>query len=101
MAPFVLGPDTNLAFYYRASKLAYQGQTLVLAGGNINGAPRDIRRYDMLLVGYSSPGAMLAVYGDHMKAGSTQSDQDRRLVEATAIRNNANMLPAAWHFCVA
>ena len=101
MAPFIAGPDTNLAFYYRAGKVQFLGQTLVLAGGNTNGAPRDIRRYDVRLVGYTSGGATLALYGDHMKAGSTQSDQDRRLIEATAIRANANALPAGWQFLLA
>jgi hypothetical protein len=98
LAPFILGPDTNLAFYYRTGKLAFLGQTLVLAGGNVNGAARDIRRYDLRPVGYASAGATLAVYGDHMKAGSTADDQSRRQMECTAIRNDSNALPAGWQF---
>jgi endonuclease/exonuclease/phosphatase family metal-dependent hydrolase len=101
MADFVPGPDTNLAFYYRAARLSYLSQTLVLAGGNTAGAPRDIRRYDVRLIGYTSGGATLAIYGDHMKSGATSDDQSRRLVEATAIRTNTNALPAAWQFVVA
>jgi hypothetical protein len=102
LAPWFSSPDTSLAFYYRTSKVVFLGQTLVLAGGDINGAPRDIRRYDVRPAGYSTTGSTLAVYADHMKAGSSccevGSDQARRLVEAAAIRGNANNLPAGWHF---
>ena len=98
LAPFVTGPDTSLAFYYRNSKVTYLSQVLVLPGGNTDGAPRDIRRYDVRLSGYTSAGSSLAIYGDHMKAGSTTTDQDRRLVEANAIRANSNTLAAGWHF---
>jgi hypothetical protein len=101
MATFVNGPDTDMVFCYRTSKVQFLGQTLVLAGGNTAGAPRDIRRYDVRLVGYTSAGATLALYSDHMKAGSTATDKDRRLIEATAIRENANGLPAGWQFAVA
>lgn len=104
-AQFFNGPDTDLVFCYRTSKVQFLGQTLVLAGGNINGAPRDIRRYDVRLVGYASPGASLAIYADHMKSGSgccgTGTDQARRLIEATAIRDDANALPAGWQIIVA
>jgi len=98
LAPFVISPDTSLGFYYRTSKVTFLSQTLVLAGGNINGAPRDIRRYDVRLSGYTSVGSSLAIYGDHMKAGDTATDQARRLIEATAIRTDSNNLPLGWHF---
>ncbi len=55
----------------------------------------------MRLVGYSSLGASLAIYGDHMKSSSTSTDQARRLVEATAIRNDSNALPVGWQIIVA
>jgi hypothetical protein len=100
MAPFISGPDSNLVFYYRVAKIQFLGQTLILPGGNVNGAPRDIRRYDVRLVGYTSAGATVAMYGDHMKSGATQDDQDRRLVEATAIRTDSNTLPTGWQFLV-
>ena len=100
-ATFITGPDTNLVFNYRTSKVQFLGQTLVLAGGDINGAPRDIRRYDIRLAGYSSAGATLSIYGDHMKSGSTAADQARRLIEATAIRNDADARPAGWQIIVA
>lgn len=100
LAPFVQGPDTSLAFYYRTSRVTFLGQTLVAPGGDPSGIPRDIRRYDVRLVGYTSVGATLAIYGDHMKSGSTSTDQSRRLLEATAIRNNSNTLPAGWQFII-
>src|ERR1041384_3403068 len=62
LAPWFVSPDTSLAFYYRPSKVGYVNQTLVLAGGDISGAPRDIRRYDVHPVGYSDAGSMLAIY---------------------------------------
>ncbi len=107
LAPYTQGPDTNIAFCYRAGatgKVTFLGKTLIAAGGNSTGAARDIWRYDLRLAGYSSTGASLAIYGDHFKAGSStgspSDDQERRLVEATAIRNDANTLPAGWQIIV-
>ncbi len=99
-APFVDGNDTDNAFFYRSSKVEYLGTTVVILGGNDPLPPRDVLRYDVRPVGYTADTTVIACYGSHMKAGSTANDQQRRLVEATAIRNNANALPAGWNFLI-
>jgi hypothetical protein len=97
-APFVNGPDTNNAFFYRTSKVELLGVTTVSTGGSPPDHPRNVERYDIRLIGYQSDQAVLACYSSHMKAGSTQDDMDRRFVEAAAIRADAQALPADWHF---
>lgn len=101
-APFVDGPDSDSVFVYRQSKVQYLGMTIVSNGGtNQNQPPRNTYRYDIRPVGYSGPGATIAIYVPHMKAGNTSTDQNRRLIEAQRIRANAESLPSGWNFVVA
>ena len=100
-APFLNGPDTDNAFFYRTSKIVFLGVTTVSRGGSSPNHPRNVERYDVRLAGYQSDGAVLACYSSHMKAGSSDNDQARRLVEARAIRDDAETLPALWHFLLA
>jgi hypothetical protein len=97
-APFVNGPDTDSAFFYRTSRVDYLGMTIVAVGGAAPNHPRNIQRYDVRLVGYDAPEATIACYSAHMKAGSASTDQARRLVEAQRIRDDAETLPAGWNF---
>ncbi len=97
-APFVNGPDTDSAFFYRTSRVTYLGMTVVAVGGTAPNHPRNIQRYDVRLQGYGAPETTIACYSTHMKAGSASSDQSRRLVEAQRIRDDAETLPAGWHF---
>lgn len=88
--PFTNGPDTDSAVFYRNDKMQYLSRTLVIAGGNVNGAPRDIYRTDLKLLGYASNAAIVSCYPVHFKSGSASADQNRRQIEATAIRNDVN-----------
>lgn len=105
-APFVDGPDTDSALFYRTSKTALavelspNGVTVVAVGGTAPNHPRNIMRYDLVLAGGTSEEARLAIYSTHMKAGSTATDQARRLVEAERIRADAGSLPEGWHFLI-
>ncbi|HPM24139.1 MAG TPA: hypothetical protein PLP66_09545 [Phycisphaerae bacterium] len=99
-ATFVDGPDTDSAFVYRTSKLTLLGVTVVATGGVSPNHPRNIMRYDVRLQGYAGPGATLACYSTHMKAGTTSEDQARRLLEAQRIRDDAEALDPAWSFVV-
>lgn len=92
-APFVDGPDTDSAFVYRTSLFQLLATVVVAVGGNAPNHPRNIMRYDIRLLDYSSDGGTLSLYSSHMKAGTTQSDFDRRLLEAQRIRTNAATLP--------
>lgn len=98
-APFIDGADTESVLLYRTSKVDYLGTTVVSVGSSSStNHPRNIYRYDLRLKGYSSEGATFSYYSTHMKAGSTQTDMDRRLVEAQKIRDNAETLPPARQF---
>lgn len=98
-APFVDGADTETVFFYRTSKVQFLGMTTVAIGSSAtNNQPRNTYRYDVRPAGYSGSTATIAMYGAHMKAGSTASDVARRLVECTRIRDNAESLNDDWHF---
>jgi hypothetical protein len=110
-APFIDGPDSDTAFFYRTSKIQFvQAVTISLVNGSTSLPPRNTNRYDIRLVGYgTTPATSLACYGTHMKAGSATGDQSRRLLEANKIRDNANgidtngagtKLPEGWNFLI-
>ncbi|MFG0282835.1 MAG: GC-type dockerin domain-anchored protein [Phycisphaerales bacterium JB039] len=89
------------AVLYRTTRMAFLEVTLVAAGGASPRPPRDIVRWDLRLVGYQADAATVAIYNTHMKAGTGADDQLRRLVEARAIRDNAETLPDGWTFLLA
>lgn len=98
-ATFVEGSDTNTGFFFRTSKVQLLGQTIVHTGGNTPEVPRTIVRYDVSPKGFSPGSApVLAIYGSHMKSGTTADDKARRLLEAQYIRGNAELLNPAWSF---
>jgi endonuclease/exonuclease/phosphatase family metal-dependent hydrolase len=100
--PFISSPDGNThAFFYRTSKVQLLDATVVSQGGPSPQHPRHLQRYDIRPAGYAAPAATLACYASHMKAGSASADQQRRLVEAQAIRGDAEILPEGWHFLLA
>ncbi|HLO39816.1 MAG TPA: endonuclease/exonuclease/phosphatase family protein [Phycisphaerales bacterium] len=110
---FVDGPDTDVAVLYRTSKIrpvnppaqgdpdGYPNPITVVTGGNSNGAPRNVYRFDVQLQGYNAASTVVSLYPVHMKAGDASSDQSRRLAEATLIRANIATLPAGWHSVIA
>ncbi len=97
-APFVNGPDTDQVLLYRASKVQVVGSGIIAAGGPAPNHPRHVMRYDIRPIKYTGAAATLACYCSHMKSGSLQSDQERRLVEAQRIRDDAETLNPAWGF---
>lgn len=103
-AAFVDGPDTDSAFFYRTSvvqmahELSPNGVTVVATGGVSPNQPRNIMRYDVRLAAGTSAETRLAIYSTHMKSGSDSNDKARRLLEAQRIRDDAETLPAGWHF---
>jgi hypothetical protein len=99
-APFVNGPDTDTAFFYRTSRVSLIGTTVVSVGGGAPIQPRNIMRYDVQVNGYAGNSAVVACYGTHMKSGSSSDDQARRLVEAIKVRDDAELLVPAWHFLI-
>lgn len=100
-APFVDGPDTDVGFFYRTSKVTYINTVIVSDGGTSPEPPRNTYRHMFRPVGISGNGATIAAYNVHMKSGSTTSDQSRRLLEAQRIRTDAEGLAAGTNFLVA
>lgn len=96
-APFIDGPDTERALFYRTSRVRFLRVTTIATGGTAPNQPRNTYRYDVQPIGYDAPGATMAIYAVHMKAGSTSGDLARRLVESQRIRDNAETLDPAWH----
>ncbi len=110
-APFIDGPDSESVLVYRTSK-AQLIATVVVALGSSDGEnqPRNTYRYDIRPVGYNAPAATVGIYNVHLKAGSASSDNARRLIETTRIRDNAagintngpnTALPAGYAFMIA
>lgn len=85
-APFTNGPDTDSAFFYRSDRVVLVGSQIIVQGGNSPLPPRDVKRYDVVLLGYSAIAPKLAIYSTHMKAGTATGDLSRRLAEAMALR---------------
>jgi hypothetical protein len=98
-APFVNGPDTDNAFFYRTSKVDFVQATVVAMGGTSPNHPRDVNRYDVRMQGYDGLAAALSIYSTHMKAGTSGTDMARRELEARRIRDDAEML--SWSFVLA
>jgi len=86
--------------------LVYNTQTVSLidelAFGTANGSnqARQTLRYQLRPVGYDAS-ADFYVYNDHYKAGTSSSDQARRLIEAQSVRNNADALGDGVHIIYA
>ncbi|MEO1009453.1 MAG: GC-type dockerin domain-anchored protein [Planctomycetota bacterium] len=99
LAEFIDGPGSiDTAVYYRASKIESAEAVLVSPGGGSPDHPRNLVRHELKLVGYDAPETALFVYNTHMKAGSSSSDESRRLDEAIAFRTDAQRLPEGTHF---
>lgn len=78
---------------YNAASVSLQQQNTLGTVSSSN-QPRATLRYRFRPVGYGADADFVA-YNSHMKAGSSGSDENRRGIEATNIRNNANALANA------
>ncbi|MFQ3548994.1 MAG: hypothetical protein SNJ70_04525 [Armatimonadota bacterium] len=98
-APFINGPDTDSAFFYRTSFFDLINYIVVQNGGPNPEIPRNLMRYDVAIKGYPTASTpIIAMYSSHMKAGTSSTDRARRLREAQLIRNDAQVLNPSWSF---
>jgi endonuclease/exonuclease/phosphatase family metal-dependent hydrolase len=95
LAPFIDGPTTDSALLYRTSRASVRQVAIASMGGAGPLPPRNTMRYDLAVAGYDTP--VLSLYSTHMKAGTGGGDRDRREVEASAIRADAQALPEGAH----
>ena len=91
-APFVNGPDTDNALYYKPSTVQYINQFTVYT------STRYTMEYIVKPVGYSSADAELWVLSTHLKAGTDPSDEAERLNQTEVIRAHLNALPSGTSF---
>lgn len=93
-APFINGPDSDSAFFYRTGKVEFVAQTIT-ANGTTSGTdqPRHTMRYDFRPVGYAGERATISAYSLHLKSGSSTSEQNRRLLEINRLITNFLSLP--------
>ncbi|MBD3349644.1 MAG: choice-of-anchor D domain-containing protein [Candidatus Eisenbacteria bacterium] len=90
--PFVNGPDTDNALFYKPSVVE------LVSHSEISTALRNISEYVLRPVGHTSIEAEFRVYSLHLKAGSSSSDQSKRLGEATILRDHLNDLAGGSWF---
>jgi endonuclease/exonuclease/phosphatase family metal-dependent hydrolase len=88
-APFINGPDTDNGLFYKHQKV-----TLV-SNRQIKTALRDISEYVL-----TAFGSELRIYSLHLKAGQGSQNENRRLTEATILRNYLNDLGPDYNFIV-
>lgn len=79
----------GMTLLYRTDKLVFRGSTVISQGGGPPNPPRDTVRCKFFPRGYQLGTMTLVVYNSHMKAGTSGSDMDRRLLEAERIRDDA------------
>jgi len=92
--PFVNGPDTDNALFYRP------GVVELISHQEIETALRNISEYVLRPVGYGSSESEFRAYSLHLKAGTASDDLSKRLAEATILRNHLNDLAAGSNFIV-
>lgn len=91
---------SDTAMFFRTSKVGSVSANLVLAAGGTSANPRDAWRFDFSINGNAATGERFGVYNTHMKSGDSSAEQNRRLIEANAIRENANGLGANYQSMV-
>ncbi len=98
-------PNTNengsagaQAMFYRADVLTEDATAHVDIS---TGAGRNADRWKLKLVGYTSPEVSFYIYSMHLKASTGSANEATRLSGATAVRNNADLLPAGTHIIYA
>ena len=85
------------ALVYRASKLEFFESVLIAQGGASPRQPRNGVRFDFHPVGYEEDASILSIFPLHFKAGYTDSDLARKLVEAQIVADNIRTLPSERH----
>jgi endonuclease/exonuclease/phosphatase family metal-dependent hydrolase len=93
--PFINGPDTDNACFYKTAVLDS------ISSDTINTDVRLTNVYGFRLDGYSSSEAAFTILSTHLKAGSASGDQSTRLDQTTDIRNYLNDYPSDSNFMVA
>ncbi len=94
-APIYVRPNGGLhtALVYRTSKLEFIESEMVSQGGPAPQQPRNVVRFDMRAIGYPEASSLISFLPLHFKAGYSDSDLERKLVEAQIVRSHMQTLP--------
>ncbi len=92
--PFVNGPDTDNAIFYKPGKSA------LLSHYVIGTALRDIDEWTLRPVGYASDNTNVRVYAVHLKASQGSDNEQKRLAEVMAMRERMETFPAGQNYMV-
>lgn len=87
-APFINGPDTDNAMFYKAAKVNFISQTV------LETQLRDINGYRLRPVGVGADTVDLQIYSAHLKA--SQGFESERFGEADTLRNHLNALAPGY-----
>lgn len=88
--PFHDGPDTDNALFYRTEAVEF------VSTRQISTQLRDISEYVLRLPNDTT--AILQLYSAHLKASQGEQNEQRRLAEATILRDYLNELPEGSNF---
>ncbi len=89
-ATFIDGPDTDSIIFYRPEVVTLSSQS------RLTTALRNIAEF----VFSTADGQELRIYSLHLKASQGAENEDKRLAEATILRDHLNDLPANSNFIV-
>ncbi|WP_169304788.1 T9SS type A sorting domain-containing protein [Chloroherpeton thalassium] len=88
-APYINGPDMDNMLFYRDDVVS------LISQNTIQTSPRYLWEY-VVKIGSDT----LRIYSCHLKASSSESDEQTRLGEVTALRNYLNELPENSEFII-
>lgn len=93
-APFINGPDSDNALFYKKSSIRF------ISHHQISTSLRDISEYWLEIKEGPASGAAFGIYSVHLKAGTGTDNGAQREEEATILRNYMNDLPSNSLFLV-
>ncbi|HUM47705.1 MAG TPA: T9SS type A sorting domain-containing protein [Chitinophagales bacterium] len=91
LGTFITGFDTNKGLIYRKEKFTF------VSNHAIHTDLRDINEFTII---HKASGDTLRLYAVHLKASSSNSDEDQRALEVDSLRKRTNALPAGSDFIV-
>ncbi len=92
LATFLQSPFTSNALYYKQNKFTFVSNVRI---------PTDVRDINQFTIVYNTTDDTLVIYSLHLKAGSSNSDQQQRSLEIDLLRNVTDALNPQTNFIVA
>jgi endonuclease/exonuclease/phosphatase family metal-dependent hydrolase len=90
-APFRDGPDTDNEIFFKSDRVS------LITASYLPTALRDIAEYVLSIIGSSDT---IRIYSLHLKASTGSDNEQKRLAEATILREHLNALPPGSKFMI-